>query len=240
MAQMTQPRVVLAPPGVPREAHPGSAGQHRRHRVSRRPDGRSTAPAARAPARRIVVPGPAPGPPHRLTAARTPKLGRRALRREQLATLEAPHRRYSLFARLLFVTMDLLYGRAHTLEKFQVLEIVARIPYQIWENAAYRTLTRRHRAAADTGSAHRIHRRIVETREQQDNEQWHLLIVGELVAAQGRRLSQFRFGFLPRMLAAGYHRPTYYARSATTNGCTKWSRRRSWSPGRLPDHRRWC
>jgi ubiquinol oxidase len=150
-------------------------------------------------------PGPHPGPPRRLTAAQTPKLGRRALRREQLATLEASRRRYSLFARLLFVTMDLLYGRARTLEKFQVLEIVARIPYQIWENAAYRTLTRRHRAAVDTGLAHRIHRRIVETREQQDNEQWHLLIVGELLAAQGRRLSRFRFGFLPRMLAAGYY-----------------------------------
>ncbi|WP_433506446.1 alternative oxidase [Pseudonocardia halophobica] len=137
-----------------------------------------------------------------LTAAATPRLGRRALRREQLATLAAPRRRYSLLARLLFVTMDLLYGRRRTLEKFQVLEIVARIPYQIWENAAYRLLTRRHR---DGALARRIHERIEENREQQDNEQWHLLIVGELVRASGRKPGRVRFRVLPLLLALSYY-----------------------------------
>ncbi|GAA4558445.1 alternative oxidase [Pseudonocardia xishanensis] len=147
------------------------------------------------------VPTP-PVPSGRMTAAATPRLGRRALRREQLATLAAPRRRYSLLARLLFVTMDLLYGRRRTLAKFQVLEIVARIPYQIWENAAYRLLTRRHRDAA---LARRIHERIEENREQQDNEQWHLLIVGELVAVSGARLGRLRFRVLPLLLALTYY-----------------------------------
>jgi len=160
-----------------------------------------------------ALPGTVPGqyarpgaPPPPQTAAATPKLGRRALRREQLATLAAPRRRYSFFARLLFVSMDLFYGRRRTLAKFAVLETVARIPYQIWENAAYRLLTRRHR---DTALAHRIHDRIVENREQQDNEQWHLLIVGEMVRAQqeaqGTKPGWFRFRFLPLVLALTYY-----------------------------------
>lgn len=137
-----------------------------------------------------------------LTAAQTPRLGRRALRHEHGVTLAAPRRRYSAVARLLFLTMDLLYGRRGTLEKFMVLEVVARIPYQVWERAAYRALSRRHR---ETGLAHRIHERIVENREQQDNEQWHLLIIGELVAAGGGGRSRLRFGLLPWLMAAGYY-----------------------------------
>ncbi|GEL22491.1 hypothetical protein PSU4_14450 [Pseudonocardia sulfidoxydans NBRC 16205] len=144
--------------------------------------------------------------PGRTTAARTPRLGRRALRREQDATLLAPRRRYSLVARMLFATMDLLYGRRRTMEKFQVLEIVARIPYQIWENAAYRALTRRHR---DIGVANRIRERIEENREQQDNEQWHLLITAELVAQSGRKLGGFRYRFLPWLMAVGYYHTSW-------------------------------
>ena len=136
------------------------------------------------------------------TAASTPKLGRRALRREQLMTLHAAPRRYGALARLLFVTMDLMYGRRRTLEKFQVLEIVARVPYQIWENAAYRAMTQWHR---DGGLARRIRERIIETREQQDNEQWHLLILTELVAARGGGRSWLRFRALPWVLAASWY-----------------------------------
>jgi ubiquinol oxidase len=138
-----------------------------------------------------------------LTAAQTPRLGRRALRHEHAVTLATPRRRYSLFARLLFISMDLIYGRRGTLEKFMVLEVVARIPYQIWENAAYRALGRRHR---DTGLAHRITERIVENREQQDNEQWHLLIMSELV---GDRVSRFWYGFVPWVMALGYYHASW-------------------------------
>ncbi|RTL65692.1 MAG: hypothetical protein EKK42_19185 [Pseudonocardiaceae bacterium] len=157
-------------------------------------------PGTNAPA---MPPGAGPG---HTTAAETPRLGRRALRREQDVTLLAPRRRYSLVARMLFVTMDLLYGRRRTMEKFQVLEIVARIPYQVWENAAYRALTRRHR---DIGVAHRIRERIEENREQQDNEQWHLLITAELVGQSGRTLNAFRYRFLPWLMAVGYYHTSW-------------------------------
>jgi len=55
------------------------------------------------------------------------------LAREQAVTLATPRRRYGFLARLLFVTMDLLYGRKRTLSKFKVLAIIARAPYQAWE-----------------------------------------------------------------------------------------------------------
>jgi ubiquinol oxidase len=147
-----------------------------------------------------------PAHPVRLTAAETPKLDRQALVRAQRETLDAPRRRYSLAARLLFRTVDLLYGRRRTLAKFQVLEVVARIPYQIWENAAYRMLTRKHR---DGGLARRIQERIVENREQQDNEEWHLLITSELVHNGGAKLGRFRYRFLPWLMAVGYYHTSW-------------------------------
>jgi len=58
------------------------------------------------------------------------------LKQEQGKTLAAPRMRYGLLARLLFVSMDILYGRTKTLAKFRVLEIIARMPYQAWENVA--------------------------------------------------------------------------------------------------------
>jgi hypothetical protein len=85
--------------------------------------------------------------------------------------------RYGMLARLLFVSMDLLYGRAKTLAKFRVLEIIARMPYQAWENVAYIAITHAH---ADPDFARRVFEWVRESRSQQDNEQWHLLILEEL------------------------------------------------------------
>ena len=72
-------------------------------------------------------------------------------------TLSTPRRRYGLGARLLFALLDALYGRARTLSKFKVLELVARVPYQSWEQVAYIAIThtekarsRRGRRASDT------------------------------------------------------------------------------------------
>ena len=75
--------------------------------------------------------------------------------------------------------MDPVYGRSGTFAKYQVLELVARVPYQSWERIAYLAISRVHR---DTGLARRIHERIEESRDQQVNEEWHLLIMSELAA----------------------------------------------------------
>jgi hypothetical protein len=61
--------------------------------------------------------------------------------------------------------VDMIYGRQRTLRKFIVLEVVARVPYQAWERAAYGALTRVHPRLRLAG---RIFERVVETRAQQD------------------------------------------------------------------------
>src|SRR5690242_15815898 len=66
------------------------------------------------------------------------------LREEQARTLATPRRRYGPPARLLFALLDLFYGRKRTLSKFKVLEVIARVPYQAWENVAYVAVTHRY------------------------------------------------------------------------------------------------
>ncbi|MBL4689394.1 MAG: hypothetical protein JKY37_32695 [Nannocystaceae bacterium] len=125
-----------------------------------------------------------------------------SLAEEQAATLQAPRRRYGLLARILFITMDVVYGRKRTLSKFKVLEVVARVPYQAWEHVAYIALTHKYRTPA---FARRIFGFIEESRRQQDNEQWHLLILQELI--QARRISEgfLRFRVFPQILAMTYY-----------------------------------
>ena len=82
--------------------------------------------------------------------------------------------------------MDLAYGRTRTIVKFTMLEFIARVPYQAWERMSYLALARyRSRSAL----ARRVFERIVESRADQDNEQWHLLILQDpcTAAACGSR-----------------------------------------------------
>ncbi len=131
-----------------------------------------------------------------------PKLSPEELRKEQAVTLASPRRRYGLAARVLFAVLDLLYGKARTLSKFKVLEVVARVPYQAWESVAYVAVT--HRYSRPT-FARRIFERVNESRNQQDNEQWHLLILEELVEASGKRENFIRYRVVPQALAFGYY-----------------------------------
>ena len=100
------------------------------------------------------------------------------LRHEQRKTLEAPRPRYGILAKILFATMDLLYGRARSWSKFKVLEVIARVPYQAWEHVAYIAITQQYE---HEDFARRVFDRVQESRRQQDNEQWHLLILEEWI-----------------------------------------------------------
>src|SRR5438046_4455504 len=97
-------------------------------------------------------------------------LDHEGLCRAQRETEQTPRRRYSIAARLLFRSLDAVYGRRRTLSKFKVLELIARVPYQAWEQAAYVAMTHTSRAP---DFARRIFDRVRESRHQQDNEQWH-------------------------------------------------------------------
>jgi demethoxyubiquinone hydroxylase (CLK1/Coq7/Cat5 family) len=131
-----------------------------------------------------------------------PRLGHDDLVAAQRHTLSSPRRRYGIAARALFVSMDLLYGRKRTIPKFKVLEIIARVPYQTWEHVAYIAITHVHRR---TGMAKRIHDRLLESRGQQDNELWHLLILQELSRRRGVRESQIMSFWLPQVIAFMYY-----------------------------------
>lgn len=125
---------------------------------------------------------------------------------EQQATLRAPRRRYLLPARVLFWLMDALYGQARTLEKFRVLELVARVPYQAWENVAYVAVTH---TARQPGFARRVFERVRTSRCEQDNEQWHLLILEELTAASPRQ-PWLRSRLAPQLLAFAYYQLSWF------------------------------
>ncbi len=133
---------------------------------------------------------------------RPARLSPAELRIEQQRTLETPRQRYSLAALCLFWFMDACYGRERSLSKFKVLEVVARVPYQAWENVAYVAVTHRYSRPA---FAERIFERVQESRKQQDNEQWHLLILEELVDASGRREPFIRYRLVPQVLAFIYY-----------------------------------
>ena len=123
------------------------------------------------------------------------------LRAEQEITLASPRRKPSLSARGLFATMDALYGAERTLEKFRVLELVARVPYQAWENVGYVAMTHTSR---ETGLARRIFNQVRVSRFEQDNEQWHLLILEELVDG-GPRSGFVRHRVVPQIIAFCYY-----------------------------------
>jgi hypothetical protein len=110
--------------------------------------------------------------------------------------------RYGLLARVLFVTLDLFYGRPRTLSKFKVLEVIARVPYQAWEQVAYVAMTHKY---GEPNFARRIFDFVSEARHQQDNEQWHLLILEEMVANRNIREGFLRYRVLPQIIAFFYY-----------------------------------
>ena len=128
------------------------------------------------------------------------------LKDEQEKTLASPRRNYGLLGRILFVGMDLVYGRPKTLSKFKVLEVIARVPYQSWEHVAYIAMTQTY---AEPHFARRIFEFVRESRGQQDNGQWHLLILEDLVQQKGIRESFFLCRILPQFIAFFYYHASW-------------------------------
>ncbi len=128
------------------------------------------------------------------------------LRVEQEMTLASKKMKAGVLAKALFSTMDLIYGKQATLPKFRVLEVVARVPYQAWEQVAYIAVTHKHETPE---FAKTIHLRITEARSQQDNEQWHLLILEEMLHSQRSASQLFRGRIIPQVLAFVYYQVSW-------------------------------
>jgi ubiquinol oxidase len=120
----------------------------------------------------------------------------------QQQTLTTPRRRYGLGAKLLFTLLDTVYSKKRTLSKFKVIELVARVPYQAWEQVSYIAITHTH---DDPQFARRIFDRVSESRAQEDNEQWHLLILEEMITNEGIKEGRFKFTVIPQALAFVYY-----------------------------------
>jgi ubiquinol oxidase len=131
-------------------------------------------------------------------AAGPPELTDRELLAAQRETLDTPHMRYGLLAKMLFTPVDLLYGRQGSFTKFAVLEIIARVPYQAWERMGYWAV---HRYAGQSAPARRVFEQIVGARADQDNEQWHLLILQDLIQRNGIRQNWLLHKAAPWLIA---------------------------------------
>jgi len=124
------------------------------------------------------------------------------LKIEQKKTLESPRIKPGIPAKILFGLMDLVYGKKATLSKFLVLEIVARMPYVAWEQVSYVAITHTH---SDPKFARKIHSTVIESREQQDNETWHLLILEELTQKRNKKQPLLKIRIIPQILAWIYY-----------------------------------
>jgi ubiquinol oxidase len=124
------------------------------------------------------------------------------LKAEQDKTLAAARRPYGFLAQALFNGMDLVYGRGRTLSKFKVLEVIARVPYQSWEQVGYVAMTHTY---SKPDFARRIFEFVKESRAQQDNEQWHLLILEELVHKKALREGFVLYRIAPQVVAFLYY-----------------------------------
>lgn len=125
-----------------------------------------------------------------------------ALRNEQAATLAESPMKAGVLAKLLFRSMDLIYGRGGSLAKFRVLEVIARVPYMAWEHVGYVAITHTHSTPT---FARDIHSSLQQHREQQDNELFHLLILEELLQRRGERQGFLRFRVIPQIFAWSYY-----------------------------------
>ncbi|XVQ09949.1 alternative oxidase [Spirillospora sp. CA-255316] len=131
-----------------------------------------------------------------------PRLDHDQLVRAQRDTLSSPRMKYGVLARMMFLPVDLVYGRKGSFTKFAMLEIIARVPYQAWERTGYWALHRHHGRSA---LARRVFDRIVEARADQDNEQWHLLIMQDLIQREGIRQNRLLHRAMPWLIAFFYY-----------------------------------
>ena len=131
-------------------------------------------------------------------------------RREwQQATMTTPPRLYGLDARLQFWLEDLVFGKERTLPKFRAREIVARSPYWAWEQAAFFLGGK----VRDRGArARRLYDNLTQTRTEQDNEAWHVLILEELIAARGILENPLRFRLMPQLISLVVYQQFWFLR----------------------------
>ena len=123
------------------------------------------------------------------------------LKKEQKASSARPRYKYSLAARVFFLSMDLITGKKISFPKAKLIEILASIPYRAWETREYERMTRRYGDRALVQEARNI---MMWSREAQDNEYWHLLVVNEKMKEDKIKDPWYLFPPIPRLMVGSY------------------------------------
>ena len=123
------------------------------------------------------------------------------LKKEQQASNERPCQKYTLIEKFFFLTMDMLTGKKTTLSKAKLIEMLASIPYRSWEIQQYARMTRLYKNLGLVDEAFQI---IEWSREAQDNEYWHLLIVNEKMKEDGIKDAWYLFPVIPFFMIISY------------------------------------
>jgi hypothetical protein len=129
------------------------------------------------------------------------------LKKEQEKTLQSPVMPANFILRMMFWAMDFYYGKERTLPKFKVVELLARYPYMAWENHSYHALTRHYSCwrPVKKQTSDRHIELIDLGRRSQDNEQWHLMIIEDLMRQQCLTQCWWKNILLPNIVAINYH-----------------------------------
>ena len=129
------------------------------------------------------------------------------LKEEWEKTLKDEGLHSNLILRGLYLVMNLLYGKERKLDKFLVIEILARYPYMAWEVGSYLRLTRLYAGFEYTrkSSTDDAWKHINMGRVAQDNEQWHMFIIEDLMRQRGMKRNWLMHAVLPRFMALGYY-----------------------------------
>lgn len=106
---------------------------------------------------------------------------------------------------LLVASGNLFYGNKPSYAKFKAVEIIARIPYQSWESAAYTLLTAFHQ---DEQYAIDLCRLSAFSRFAQDNETMHVVVISQIARENGAT-GFFRHTFIPVLFSFFYFWVTY-------------------------------
>ena len=129
------------------------------------------------------------------------------LKAEQEKTLLTPRLGVNFILKGMIITMDLVYGRARTLPKFLVLEILARYPYWAWETRSYKILSKYF--AKNKKSKKEDIDVLLNTiklgRDSQDNEQCHMLLLSDIIQQKGIQPGCIKRYFIPTIMAAAYY-----------------------------------
>lgn len=123
------------------------------------------------------------------------------LKQEMERTLATPRCKYDGLSKLFFLSMDIVAGKKTTLPKVIFLEMLASIPYRKWEARHYVRLTFSYRKQSVVELASKM---VEWSRDAQDNEYWHLLVLNERFKESGGSHPWYLNAFITHLALYGY------------------------------------